>query len=367
MVNRRRLTRVVGVSVLTGATVLSQSGVASASEADTSSTTKSVTSESSSTDYVKTLSEKYGSGGDINSFGSIVNFKGDSAGNVNSFGSIANISAEDCADGNVSSFGSIVTVDEACADKIDSFGSIVKVTSSGDKKTEKKTETKKETKTETKTEKEETPAAAECPPELASKLASFSYTINGVGGFDKLDGNVKPGDTVKVDFEVAEGCEDVELSLVAYDAPDDEFTKENATQQVLFDSATGKFDAGKHSLEVTLPDCFFQVDFVFGAPIEKFGPVDSSNYYADQGRLIDAEVAGEECAPEPPAEPPVEEPPAEEPPAEEPPVEVEPVVIQQPELAVTGTESSSLATLGGALLLMGLAMDRASRRMRATA
>jgi len=40
----------------------------------------------------------------------------------------------------------------------------------------------------------------------------------------------------------------------------------------VFDSDTGTFGAGRHSLTIVVPDCFFQVDFVGGKVINHFGP-----------------------------------------------------------------------------------------------
>lgn len=197
----------------------------------------------------------------------------------------------------------------------------------------------------------------ECPADAAARLSKVSYTINGVPGFATLTGNVTTGDIVKVDFTIAENCEDEVLSLVSYDAPTGEFTRATADQQVLFDSETGSFDAGAHSMDVVAPDCYFQVDFVKGEVIEKLGPVDSDNFYGD--RLISAGNGGEECI--------VTEPPSDEvlqtviertTPAVESAVEADAV------LAETGVDSSQLALLGSGLTLMGAALERAANRIR---
>ncbi|MGH2471046.1 MAG: hypothetical protein ACRDG6_01385 [Candidatus Limnocylindria bacterium] len=99
------------------------------------------------------------------------------------------------------------------------------------------------------------------------------------------------GRTVWIDFTIADGC-NVELSLVSYKAPSDTFSADTASQQVLFDSATGTFAAGDHILSVDLPNCFFQLDFVFGAPLATLGPAGSNNFYSAQGRLISAYTSG---------------------------------------------------------------------------
>lgn len=100
------------------------------------------------------------------------------------------------------------------------------------------------------------------------------------------------GGVATVEFTVAAGCKDIELSLVSYKAPSGQFDAATASQQVLFDSKTGLFSAGVYSLTVNLPSCFYQADFVFGKPIEHLGPAGSNNFYGTQGRLIEASNGG---------------------------------------------------------------------------
>lgn len=99
------------------------------------------------------------------------------------------------------------------------------------------------------------------------------------------------GGTASVNFTVAAGC-NVQLSLVSYKAPSAGFDASTASQQVLFDSSTATLAAGAHTLSVSVPNCFFQVDFVFGAPLATLGPAGSNNFYSSQGRLISAANGG---------------------------------------------------------------------------
>jgi hypothetical protein len=49
-----------------------------------------------------------------------------------------------------------------------------------------------------------------------------------------------------------------------------------------------------------MPSCYYQVDFVYGDVITKFGPAGSSNFYSAQGRLIKARNGGtSSCTPPP--------------------------------------------------------------------
>lgn len=140
------------------------------------------------------------------------------------------------------------------------------------------------------------------PPctETGNMLQSFNYTINGKT-VDRLEGNVSPGDHVTVNFTLAGECSNHVYSLAAYQAPSATFSRDTASQQVLSSQDTGSFGNGVHSLSVTVPSCFYQVDFVSGPVIEHLGPANSTNFYSDQNRLIDAENGGTtSCTPAPP-------------------------------------------------------------------
>lgn len=137
------------------------------------------------------------------------------------------------------------------------------------------------------------PVIEGCESETAA-IGSRSFDI--VSGtttttVSDMTGNVVEGSTVTVTFTVAEGCT-VPASLVAYQAPAPTFDATTADQQVVFDSDTGTFGPGQHTMTVTVPGCYFQVDFVRGAVIEQLGPAGSDNFYGVQGRLIDADNGG---------------------------------------------------------------------------
>ncbi len=118
-----------------------------------------------------------------------------------------------------------------------------------------------------------TAAAVTCPSGMAQLSAGGSI------------GGASQGGTATVSFTVAAGC-NIQLSLVSYKAPSATFSASTANQQVLFDSMTATLAAGAHSFSVNVPDCFFQVDFVFGSPMTTLGPAGSNNFYSAQGRLI---------------------------------------------------------------------------------
>jgi hypothetical protein len=102
------------------------------------------------------------------------------------------------------------------------------------------------------------------------------------------------GSTATVTFTIAEGCDAVEISLVSYQAPSATFDEQTASQQKLFAKDTGTFSAGEHTLTVALPNCYYQTDFVYGAPIDQLGPAGTNNFYSSQFRLIQELNGGEQ-------------------------------------------------------------------------
>jgi hypothetical protein len=97
------------------------------------------------------------------------------------------------------------------------------------------------------------------------------------------------GTTAAVEFEVADGCT-VELSLVSYEAPTPIFDPNLADQQKLFAAETNVYGSGEHRVEVPLPDCYWQVDFVAGKPIHDLSP---TNLYGP--RRIAGQSGGKAC------------------------------------------------------------------------
>jgi hypothetical protein len=142
-----------------------------------------------------------------------------------------------------------------------------------------------------------------------------------------------------VTFTVAAGCKDIKLTLVSYKAPGPTFDVNTADQQVVFDYKTQLFSAGTWHLDVAYPDCYYQVDFVYGERIEKFGPADSNNFYYRQGRNIRSVHGGTTACtttPTPPQTPVVPTTPTT--PTTPPVVEVAPAVIPPPAVSLVKTE-----------------------------
>jgi hypothetical protein len=114
-------------------------------------------------------------------------------------------------------------------------------------------------------------------PNADAMLTSHHYEVNGLEVAD-LTGHVKPGDTVKAFFTIAAGCTNKQLSLASYPASGH-----------VFDSATGTFGPGGHTLTVSVPTCAFIVDFVHGGVINQLG----SAGYGD--RMIDTDSGSVSC------------------------------------------------------------------------
>jgi Calpain family cysteine protease len=95
---------------------------------------------------------------------------------------------------------------------------------------------------------------------------------------------VHQGDTVTVTFDTLPGAAQTEFSLVAYAAPNGNFNSSNIDHQQEWADTTGTYaGAGQHSLTVTLPDGYFQLDFVQGAAIADFAT--GERYHSD-GRFL---------------------------------------------------------------------------------
>lgn len=122
-----------------------------------------------------------------------------------------------------------------------------------------------------------TPPPATCPSQGMVQANGPITIANGVA-------------TVR--FTVASGCKDIQLSLVSYKAASATFSEQTAGQQQLYDARTGIFSAGTYTLTVAVPNCYYQVDFVYGMPIEHLGPAGTNNFYGKQGRLISSANGG---------------------------------------------------------------------------
>jgi hypothetical protein len=122
-------------------------------------------------------------------------------------------------------------------------------------------------------------------------VTNVSFTINKTRTTTDLRGQTHQGDTVTANFTIA-GTQSGYVSLVAYDAPAASFSANTASQQVIDSQVGGMFAPGAHSLTVTLPNNYYQIDFIRCVPIDHFGPAGSNIFFSAEGRLISADNAG---------------------------------------------------------------------------
>jgi protocatechuate 3,4-dioxygenase beta subunit len=121
---------------------------------------------------------------------------------------------------------------------------------------------------------------------------TFDITRDGVTTrHGWLGGNVKIGDVVTANFTVPAGQTDM-VSLVSYTAPSDNSAQSELAKQVVFDEDSQTFGPGRHSLTVTIPDTYFQVDLVCGCIIRQYGAPGSNIFYSAQERLFAASRGG---------------------------------------------------------------------------
>jgi hypothetical protein len=80
-------------------------------------------------------------------------------------------------------------------------------------------------------------------------INSLDESVRDCVSYDPIQVN---GDTARVEFTVAEGCE-LELSLVSYTLPNEAFSFETADQQRLAGSTTNTFGPGDWTTQVTSP------------------------------------------------------------------------------------------------------------------
>jgi len=123
-------------------------------------------------------------------------------------------------------------------------------------------------------------------------LQNVHYTINGCSTFTDLRGNTAQGETVTVTFTVPSTSAPMLYTLVTYNAPDPVFNASDASQQTIYQVASGTFGPGTHSLTVTIPNNYYQIDFVCGAAIDHLGAAGSNVFYSAEGRLDSADNAG---------------------------------------------------------------------------
>lgn len=125
---------------------------------------------------------------------------------------------------------------------------------------------------------------------------NVSYKIVHADGTSEvvydLRGQTQEGDLITVTFTIGDPGSFV-VSFVSYTAPDPFFSASTAGQQQIYDLASGTFSNGQTgSLTISVPNSYYQVDFVCGYVIDRLGPAGSNIFYTPQGRLLSADNGG---------------------------------------------------------------------------
>jgi hypothetical protein len=122
-------------------------------------------------------------------------------------------------------------------------------------------------------------------------ITNVSFKIDGCKTVTDLRGQTQQGDTVTVTFTVS-GTTATHVTLVTYNAPLATFDATVASQQTIDQQVGGTYNPGTYSLTVTIPNNYYQIDFVKCVAIDILGPANSNIFYSAQGRLISADNAG---------------------------------------------------------------------------
>lgn len=128
-------------------------------------------------------------------------------------------------------------------------------------------------------------------------ITNVTYTVNGVNYVptssnmsSTLETAVKQGKPVKICFTAPATTGYKTYSLVSYTSPYPVFVRAEADKQKVFDYKTVTVgpEGGNVCLEIKVPNCYYQVDFVKGCIIEKLGPADTNpnNFYTEQRRML---------------------------------------------------------------------------------
>jgi hypothetical protein len=122
-------------------------------------------------------------------------------------------------------------------------------------------------------------------------LTGYHYfVVAGVTYAHLSDVPLSAGDDVTVVFTLL-GCGERTLSFAAYDAVAD---LSDLPAQTVNNADSGDFGNGTHTMDVIVPPCFYQLDFVFGKVIEHFAPDEGVTYHGQQ-RFIDGTAGGQAC------------------------------------------------------------------------
>ncbi len=106
-----------------------------------------------------------------------------------------------------------------------------------------------------------------------------------------LSGATQEGDTVTTYFTVPAGTYE-QLSLVSYNAPEPYYVAADANLQTVYQSATGIFGPGLNAFAVTIPNNFYQIDFVCGPVLTNLSGSNNYSFSSGLDKLYGADNGG---------------------------------------------------------------------------
>ena len=123
-------------------------------------------------------------------------------------------------------------------------------------------------------------------PTCQPTCVSYTDVHNGCSTtYSSLAGNTHPGDTVTVHFTTTMANET--LTLASYSAPASSFIDSTAYEQLIYQDDTQTFATpGTYSLTVSIPNCYYQIDFICGPAISQFEPNYKNSAYGPDGGNI---------------------------------------------------------------------------------
>lgn len=96
-------------------------------------------------------------------------------------------------------------------------------------------------------------------PNGRDQITGKSFVVNGATTLAAIYGQLHAGDHVVAHFTVADGCSDVTVQFVAFQAQGPNWVA--GAPQTIFSLDKATFGPGEHTLQIDVPMCYFQVDF----------------------------------------------------------------------------------------------------------
>lgn len=105
------------------------------------------------------------------------------------------------------------------------------------------------------------------------------------------------GNKASASLTIPKNCVNQKVTIASYKAPNGTDGKPYSQQKIYRWSSYTYTKAGRYTIKLAVPDCYYQVDLARGGVIQDFSP---GNTYAQQGRLLASAHGGNKsCTPKP--------------------------------------------------------------------